>query len=94
MYISHRNQPGRYFSTSAVHQVRRACPVMESLSGAPAARGARVTDPALVNATVLTMDPARPRASSVAIAGGRIEALDAGPARRARPDSWAAGLEK
>lgn len=43
-----------------------------------------MTDLALVNATVLTMDPARPRASSVAIAGGRIEALDAGPARADR----------
>ena len=36
-----------------------------------------MTDLALVNANVLTMDPARPRASTVAIAGGRIEALDA-----------------
>jgi len=39
-----------------------------------------VTDLTLVNANVLTMDPdpsARPRASTVAIAGGRIEALDA-----------------
>ena len=36
-----------------------------------------MTDLALVNANVLTMDPARPRASAVAIAGGRIEALDA-----------------
>jgi len=35
-----------------------------------------VTDLALVNATVLTMDPARPRASAVAIAQGRITALD------------------
>jgi hypothetical protein len=33
----------------------------------------------LVNANVLTMDPARPRARSVAIAGGRIAALDPGP---------------
>ena len=40
-----------------------------------------VTDLALVNANVLTMDPARPRASAVAIAGGRIEALDASPDR-------------
>ncbi len=39
-----------------------------------------VTDLALVNATVLTMDPARPRASTVAIAGGRITALDEVPA--------------
>ncbi len=36
-----------------------------------------MTDLALVNANVLTMDPARPRASAVGIAGGRIEALDA-----------------
>jgi len=36
----------------------------------------------LVNANVLTMDPARPRARSVAVAGGRIVALDAGPAGR------------
>jgi len=36
-----------------------------------------VTDLALVNANVLTMDAGRPRASAVAIAGGRIEALDA-----------------
>ena len=39
-----------------------------------------MTDLTLVNANVLTMDPdpsARPRASTVAIAGGRIEALDA-----------------
>ena len=33
----------------------------------------------LVNANVLTMDPARPRARSVAIAGGRIVAVDPGP---------------
>ena len=36
-----------------------------------------MTDLALVNANVLTMNPDRPRASAVAIAGGRIEALDA-----------------
>ncbi len=36
-----------------------------------------MTDLALVNAKVLTMDPDRPRASAVAITGGRIEALDA-----------------
>ena len=46
-----------------------------------------MTDLALVNANVLTMDPARPRASAVAVTGGRIEALDAshrgpGPADR------------
>ena len=41
-----------------------------------------MTDLLLVNANVLTMDPARPRARSVAIAGGRIVALDADlPAR-------------
>jgi hypothetical protein len=33
----------------------------------------------LVNANVLTMDPARPQARSVAIGGGRILALDPGP---------------
>jgi len=43
-----------------------------------------VTDLALVNANVLTMDPARPRASAVAVTGGRIEALDAGASRAAR----------
>ena len=36
-----------------------------------------MTDLTLVNANVLTMDRDRPRASTVAIAGGRIEALDA-----------------
>jgi predicted amidohydrolase YtcJ len=30
-----------------------------------------MTDLALVNANVLTMDPGRPRASAVAITGGR-----------------------
>src|SRR5437773_12028272 len=43
-----------------------------------------VTDLALVNANVLTMDPSRPRATAVAIAQGRITALDeiaAGAAR-------------
>ena len=34
----------------------------------------------LVNANVLTMDPARPRARSVALAGGRILAVDPDPA--------------
>ena len=46
-----------------------------------------MTDLALVNANVLTMDAdpsARPRASAVAIAGGRIEALDANPAGAGR----------
>jgi len=36
----------------------------------------------LVNAKVLTMDPVRPRARSVAVAGGRIVALDADLADR------------
>ena len=39
-----------------------------------------MTDLALVNANVLTMDPARPRARAVAVTGGRIEALAASPA--------------
>ena len=40
-----------------------------------------MTELLLVNANVLTMDPARPRASSIAVSGGRITALDAdGPA--------------
>ena len=39
-----------------------------------------MTDLALVNANVLTMDPDRPRATAVAIAGGRITALDEIPA--------------
>ena len=46
-----------------------------------------MTDLTLVNADVLTMDRDRPRASAVAIAGGRIEALDAsagGPAGAGR----------
>jgi predicted amidohydrolase YtcJ len=34
----------------------------------------------LVNAQVLTMDPARPRARSVAVTGGRVVAVDASPA--------------
>ena len=37
-------------------------------------------DLVLVNASVLTMDPSRPRASAVAVAGGRITALDEVPA--------------
>jgi predicted amidohydrolase YtcJ len=52
-----------------------------------------VTDLVLVNANVLTMDPdpaARPRASAVAITGGRIEALDVGPDPLARPARVAA----
>jgi hypothetical protein len=36
-----------------------------------------MADLALVNANVLTMDPARPRAGAVAITGGRIEAVAA-----------------
>ena len=46
-----------------------------------------MTDLVLVNANVLTMDPdpaARPRAAAVAIADGRIVALDADPSRAAR----------
>ncbi len=39
-----------------------------------------MTDLALVNANVLTMDPARPRARAVAVTGSRIEALAASPA--------------
>jgi predicted amidohydrolase YtcJ len=40
-----------------------------------------MTDLLLVNANVLTMNPARPRASAIAVTGGRITALDAdGPA--------------
>jgi predicted amidohydrolase YtcJ len=43
-----------------------------------------VTDLVLVNASVLTMDRARPRAAAVAVAGGRITALDEVPAGAAR----------
>jgi predicted amidohydrolase YtcJ len=43
-----------------------------------------VTDLTLVNANVLTMDPSRPRASAVAVAGGRITALDEVPAGAGR----------
>lgn len=39
-----------------------------------------VADLLLVNARVLTMDPARPRARSVAVAGGRVVAIDPDPA--------------
>jgi predicted amidohydrolase YtcJ len=42
--------------------------------------GAPVADLHLINANVLTMDPARPRARSIAIAAGRIIAVDADPA--------------
>src|SRR2546423_5836347 len=41
-------------------------------------------DLALVNANVLTMDPSRPRATAVAVAGGRIAALDEIPPGAAR----------
>ena len=41
-----------------------------------------MTDLTLVNANVLTMDRDRPRASTVAIARGRIEALDASSGAR------------
>ena len=40
-----------------------------------------MTDLALVNANVLTMDRARPRASAVAVTGGRIETLGPSPAQ-------------
>jgi predicted amidohydrolase YtcJ len=43
-----------------------------------------VTDLALVNANVLTMDRDRPRAMAVAVAGGRITALDEVPAAATR----------
>src|SRR6202167_3924964 len=45
-------------------------------------RSAAMDDLLLVNASVLTMDPGRPRARSVAVAGGRIVALDADPGDR------------
>jgi predicted amidohydrolase YtcJ len=45
-------------------------------------RSAAMDDLLLVNANVLTMDPGRPRARSVAVAGGRIVALDADPGGR------------
>ena len=44
-----------------------------------------MTDLVLINANVLTMDPNRPRATAVAIAHGRITALD--EVRPARPAS-------
>jgi predicted amidohydrolase YtcJ len=47
-----------------------------------APRPAGAPDLLLVNANVLTMDPGRPRARSVAVAGGRIVALDADPGDR------------
>ena len=40
-----------------------------------------MADLLLVNANVLTMDPARPRASAVTVTGGRIEAVPDGPPR-------------
>jgi predicted amidohydrolase YtcJ len=43
----------------------------------------RTADVLLVNANVLTMDAARPRASSVAIAGGRISSVGPDPAASA-----------
>ena len=43
-----------------------------------------MTDLTLVNANVLTMDPARPRATAVAVAGGRIAAVDEVPAKALR----------
>jgi predicted amidohydrolase YtcJ len=41
-----------------------------------------MTDLLITNANVLTMDPARPRARSVAVSGGRIVALDEEPPAR------------
>jgi predicted amidohydrolase YtcJ len=43
-----------------------------------------MTDLILINANVLTMDPGRPRASAVAVTGGRIEALDVTPSGNGR----------
>src|SRR5205814_10079698 len=43
-----------------------------------------MTDLALVNANVLTMDPNRPRVTAVAIAHGRITTLDEVPPGAAR----------
>src|SRR5690348_5511367 len=43
-----------------------------------------MTDLVLVNATVLTMDPNRPRATAVAVAHGRVTALDEIPPGAAR----------
>jgi predicted amidohydrolase YtcJ len=43
-----------------------------------------MTDLVLVNANVLTMDPNRPRATAVAIAHGRITALEEVPPGAAR----------
>jgi len=40
-----------------------------------------MADLLLFNANVLTMDPARPRASAVIVTGGRIEAVADGPVR-------------
>ena len=40
-----------------------------------------MADLLLFNANVLTMDPARPRASAVTVTGGRIEAVADGPVR-------------
>src|ERR1700760_4266185 len=46
--------------------------------------GRPMTDLVLVNANVLTMDPNRPRATAVAMAQGRITALDEVPPGAAR----------
>ena len=43
-----------------------------------------MTDLVLVNANVLTMDASRPRATAVAVAGGRITAVDEVPAKALR----------
>src|SRR6185503_17897874 len=43
------------------------------------ASAARMTDLLLVNGTIHTQDPARPRARSIACAGGKVESLDETP---------------
>src|SRR5579859_1646008 len=73
----------------AVHQ-RRFCGFRGTLGdpdGRPTAAAASqpslMTDLLLVNGNIRTMDPARPRARSIACTGGLIESLDeAPPARR------------
>src|SRR5690242_16255055 len=55
--------------------------------------GRPMTDLVLVNANVLTMDPNRPRATSVAIAQGRITALDEVPPGAARSEEHTSELQ-
>ena len=55
----------------------RTGPTTRSSTPSKSPAGSAVTDLTLVNANVLTMDRDWPRASAVAIAGGRIETLDA-----------------